>query len=112
MIIFLSFEWNGFCSTIIPRSMQKFFSVVIGDLFCLLMRKTRAHVRKNIEGVSQGRWSKEKVDVLTRKTFQNYGQYLLDYMVMHRLRPSNKDRGVEEGGGGGYMMEALQAEKG
>lgn len=92
--------------------MQKFFSVVIGDLFCLLMRKTRAHVRKNIEGVSQGRWSKEKVDVLTRKTFQNYGQYLLDYMVMHRLLPSNKNQWVEEEVGAGYMMEALQAGKG
>jgi len=101
-----------FCSTLIPRSIQKFFSVVVGDLFYLLMRKTRAHVRKNIEGVSRGRWSKEKVNVLTRKTFQNYGQYLLDYMVMHRLRPSNKDRWVEEEVGVNYMMEALRVGKG
>jgi len=101
-----------FCSTLIPRSIQKFFSVVVGDLFFFLMRKTRARVRKNMEGVSGGRWSKERVDVLTRKTFQNYGQYLLDYMVMHRLRPSNKDQWVEEEVGAGYMMEALQAGKG
>ncbi len=101
-----------FCSTLIPRSVQKFFSVVVGDLFCLLMKKTRACVRKNIEGVSGGRWSKERVDVLTRKTFQNYGQYLLDYMVMHRLRPSNKDQWVEEEVGADYMMEALRAGKG
>ena len=101
-----------FCSTLIPRSVQKFFSVVIGDLFYLLMKKTRVHVRKNIEGMSRGRWSKEKINVLTRKTFQNYGQYLLDYMVMHRLSPSNKDRWVEEEVGAGYMMEALLAGKG
>ena len=101
-----------FCSTLIPRSIQTFFSVVVGDLFYFLMRKTRAHVRKNMEGVSGGRWSKERVDVLTRRTFQNYGQYLLDYMVMHRLRPSNKDQWVEEEVGAGYMMEALQAGKG
>ena len=100
-----------FCSTLIPRSIQKFFSVVVGDLFYLLMKKTRAHVRKNIEGVSKGRWSKERVDLLTRKTFQNYGQYLLDYMVMHRLRPSNKDRWVEEEVGADYMMEALRCRK-
>jgi KDO2-lipid IV(A) lauroyltransferase len=86
--------------------------VVVGDLFYLLMKKTRAHVRKNIEGVSKGRWSKERVDLLARKTFQNYGQYLLDYMVMHRLRPSNKDRWVEEEEGANYMMEALHAGKG
>jgi KDO2-lipid IV(A) lauroyltransferase len=92
--------------------MQKFFSVVIGDLFYLLMRNTRAHVRKNIEGVNPGKWSKEKVDVLTRKTFQNYGQYLLDYMVMHRLLPSNKNQWVEEEVGAGYMLEALRAGKG
>jgi len=101
-----------FCSTLIPRPVQKFFSVVIGDLFYLLMRKTRAHVRKNMEGISRGRWSQKKVDVLTRKTFQNYGQYLLDYMVMHRLRASNKERWVEEELGTDHMMEALRAGKG
>jgi len=101
-----------FCSTLIPRPVQKFFSVVIGDLFYLLMRKTRAHVRKNMEGISRGRWSQKKVDVLTRKTFQNYGQYLLDYMVMHRLRASNKERWVEEELGADHMMEALHAGKG
>ena len=101
-----------FCSTLIPRSIQKFFSVVVGDLFFFLMRKTRANVQKNIEGVSQGRWSKPKIDALTRKTFQNYGQYLLDYMVMHRLRPSNKDRWIEEEVGSDYMIEALRGGKG
>ncbi len=101
-----------FCSTLIPRPIQKFFSVVIGDLFYLLMTKTRARVRKNIEGVSRGGWSRKKVDVLTRRTFQNYGQYLLDYMVMHRLLSSNKDRWVEEEAGASYMMEALEGGKG
>ena len=101
-----------FCSTLIPRSIQQFFSVVVGDLFYLLMGKTRRHVWKNIEGVSQGRWSKEKINGLTRKTFQNYGQYLLDYMVMHRLRPSNKDQWVEEEVGGDYMIGALGEGKG
>jgi len=101
-----------FCSTLIPRSVQKFPAVVIGDLFYLLMKRTRAHVRKNMEALSRGKWSREKVNVLTRKTFQNYGQYLLDYMVMHRLLPSNKDRWVGGEVGAGYMMEALQAGKG
>ena len=101
-----------FCSTLIPRSIQKFFSVVIGDLFYLLMPKTRGYVRKNVEGVSRGRWSKGKIEVLTRKTFQNYGQYLLDYMVMHRLLPSNKDKWIEEEEGGDYMIEALKEGKG
>jgi KDO2-lipid IV(A) lauroyltransferase len=84
----------------------------MGNFFYLLMKKTRTNVRKNIEGISQGRWSRRKVDVLTRKTFQNYGQYLLDYMVMHRLRASNKDHWVEEEVGGNYMIEALQEGKG
>ena len=101
-----------FCSTLIPRSIQKFFSVVVGDLFYLLMKKTRSNVRKNIKGVGQGRWSERKIDVLTRKTFQNYGQYLLDYMVMHRLRPSNKKKWIVEEVGSDYMIEALQRGKG
>jgi len=101
-----------FCSTLIPRSIQKFFSVVVGDLFYLLMKKTRVNVRKNIEGVSRGRWSNGKINALTRKTFQNYGQYLLDYMVMHRLHPSNKEKWVEDEVGGNYMIEALQMGRG
>jgi KDO2-lipid IV(A) lauroyltransferase len=101
-----------FCSTLIPRSIQKFFSVVVGDLFYALMRRTRGYVRKNMEGIGQGVWSERKIDRLTRQTFQNYGQYLLDYMVMHRLRPSNKDQWVEEEVGGHYMAEALRAGKG
>jgi KDO2-lipid IV(A) lauroyltransferase len=84
----------------------------VGNLFYLLMKETRANVRENMKGVGRGRWSKEKIEGLTRKTFQNYGQYLLDYMVMHRLRPSNKDRWVEEEAGGEYMIEALQRGKG
>ncbi len=101
-----------FCSTLIPRPAQKFFSVVIGTLFCLLMPKTRESVRRNIEGVSRGRWSREEMEVLTRRTFQNYGQYLLDYMVMHRVHSSNKSEWVEEEVGGDHMIEALQRGKG
>jgi len=101
-----------FFSTLIPRPFQKFFSVVVGDLFYLLMPKTRRGVRKNVEAVSRGRWSKGKVEVLTRRTFQNYGQYLLDYMVMHRLRPSNRDQWIEEEVGSHHMIEALQKGKG
>jgi len=101
-----------FCSTLIPRSIQKFFSVVGGNLFYLLMKETRTNVLKNIEGVSRGRWSDGKIKVLTQKTFQNYGQYLLDYMVMHRLRPSNKEKWVVEEVGGNYMIEALRGGKG
>ena len=102
----------SFCSTLIPRSIQKFFSVVVGILFYLLMKKTRTHVRRNIEGIGQGKWSEKKIDALTRRTFQNYGQYLLDYMVMHRLRASNRDQWIEEEVGGNYMIEALQGGKG
>jgi Kdo2-lipid IVA lauroyltransferase/acyltransferase len=101
-----------FCSTLIPRSIQKFFSVAIGDIFYLLMKRTRVNVRKNIDGISRGRWSEKKLNFLTRKTFQNYGQYLLDYMVMHRLRPSNKGRWVEEELGADHMINALQEGKG
>jgi KDO2-lipid IV(A) lauroyltransferase len=101
-----------FCSTLIPRPIQKFFSVVIGDLFYTLMKKTRENVRKNMGGIGRGKWSGKKMDVLTRRTFQNYGQYLLDYMVLHRLRLSNKDRWIEEEVGGDYMIEALRDGKG
>ncbi|MCX8119013.1 MAG: lysophospholipid acyltransferase family protein [Desulfobacterota bacterium] len=101
-----------FFSTLIPRPIQKYITVVIGDLFYLLMPETRRAIRKNLEVVGRGRWSKKKVEALTRKTFQNYGQYLLDYMVMHRLRPANKDRWIEAEEGDRYMIDALQRGRG
>ena len=101
-----------FCSTLIPRPVQKFFSVVVGDIFYALMKRMREDVRSNIEGISRGRWTGKKVNGLARRTFQNYGQYLLDYMVMHRLQPGSKARWVEEEAGGGHMEEALRNGKG
>ena len=101
-----------FCSTLIPRPIQKFFSVVVGDLFYILMKRTRKNVQQNIERIGRGAWSKKKVNGLTRKTFQNYGQYLLDYMVMHRLRPSNKGQWIDGEIGEEYMIEALRHGKG
>ncbi len=101
-----------FCSSLLPRPLQKFFSVTVGDLFCLVLKKQRAHVRANIEGIAQGRWPSKRVDALTRKTFQNYGQYLLDYMVMHRLQPSNTKDWVAGEFGGHHMIEALREGRG
>ena len=101
-----------FFATLIPRRVQRFFCVVVGELFYLLMRKTGACIRKNVEAIGRGQWSEEKIKALTKRTFQNYGQYLLDYMIMHRLRPSNRHQWVEEEAGGQYMVEALHAGKG
>jgi Kdo2-lipid IVA lauroyltransferase/acyltransferase len=101
-----------FCSTLLPRAVQKFFSVTVGDLFYLVLKKQRAHIRANIEGMAQGCWPSKRIDALTRKTFQNYGQYLLDYMVMHRLKPSNASDWVAGEVGGHHMIEALQGGRG
>ncbi len=104
--------WFYFFATIIPRPLQRIFTRSIGNLFYLLMPKTRGAVKKNLNLIGGQRWGKRGIAVLARQTFQNYGQYLLDYMVMHRLTAENKGKMVEKELGQEHMVEALRRGKG
>ena len=104
--------WFSFFSAIIPRPLQRFFTVSIGNLFYFLMPTAREGVMANLRVISRGRWSKEEITVLARRTFQNYGQYLLDYMVMPRLTAAHKRRMVARELGQGHMVRALKQGKG
>ncbi len=104
--------WFYFFATIIPRPLQRVFTISIGTLFYLLMPKTRQAVKENLKVIGRGRWGKKEIAALARSTFQNYGQYLLDYMVMHRLSSKNKGKTVERELGHENMIEALDRGKG
>ncbi len=104
--------WFSFFSTIIPRPLQRVFTLSIGNLFYLLMSKARHGVNANLRVMSGGRWSKREIAALTRRTFQNYGQYLLDYMVMPGLTAERKGRMVARELGQGHMVKALKQGKG
>ncbi|MBW2038572.1 MAG: lysophospholipid acyltransferase family protein [Deltaproteobacteria bacterium] len=104
--------WFYFFATIIPRPLQRIFTSSIGSLFYLLMPKTRGAVKKNLSLIEGERRGEKEIDALARRTFQNYGQYLLDYMVMHRLTAENKGRMVQKELGQEHMVEALERGKG
>jgi KDO2-lipid IV(A) lauroyltransferase len=99
-------------SALIPRSLQKFVAIPVGDLFYLLMVRTRRAVKRNLRVIGEGRFSPQVVSRLARKTFRNYGQYLLDYMVIHQITSSNKDKVIEGEVGAEYMARALRKGKG
>lgn len=99
--------WFYFFSTIIPRPIQRIFTRTFGYLFYLLMPISRKGIKANLEVIGAGRWSKREIARLARRTFQNYGQYLLDYMVMGGLAPDNKKRMVERELGQIHMVRAL-----
>jgi KDO2-lipid IV(A) lauroyltransferase len=100
--------WFSFFSTIIPRRVQRFFTLTIGNLFYLLMARARAGVSANLEVIGGGRLSRRERARLARRTFQNYGQYLLDYMVMPGLSAAHKGRMVARELGQGHMVTALK----
>ena len=104
--------WFSFFSTIIPRPLQRFFTLSIGNLFYLFMPKARHGVKANLRVISGGRWSKREIDALARRTFQNYGQYLLDYMVMPGLTAEHKGRMVARELGQKHMVRALEQGRG
>lgn len=109
---FFFLVWFFFFSTIIPRPLQKIFTRSVGNLFYLLMPTTREGVKENLRVIGAGRWGEKEIAVRVRRTFQNYGHYLLDYMVMHRLTADNKGRMVEQEIGQEYMVDALKRGKG
>ncbi len=99
-------------SILIPRPLQKFVTIGVGDLFYLLMRRTRMAVERNLEVIGRGQFSPQKISRLTRKTFRNYGQYLLDYMVIDRITSSNKGEVIGGELGIEYMARALRKGRG
>ena len=99
-------------SILIPRSLQKFVTIGVGDLFYLLMGRTRRAVKSNLEVIGRGRFTPQKISRLARRTFRNYGQYLLDYMVINRITASNKGKVIEGELGEEYMAWVLQKGRG
>jgi KDO2-lipid IV(A) lauroyltransferase len=99
-------------SILIPRPLQKFVAIPVGDIFYLLMRQSRRAVKRNLEVIGRGRLSPQEISRLARRTFRNYGQYLLDYMVIHRITSSNKEKVIEGEVGEEYMSRALREGKG
>ena len=99
-------------SILIPRPFQKFVAIPVGDVFHLLMRRTRRAVERNLEVIGQGRFSPQEISRLARRTFRNYGQYLLDYMVIDRITSSNKNKVIDEEVGEEYMARALREGRG
>jgi len=55
---------------LIPRPFQKFVTVAVGDLFYLLMRRTRHAVQRNLEVIGRGKFSPQRISRLTRSTFR------------------------------------------
>jgi KDO2-lipid IV(A) lauroyltransferase len=104
--------WFYFFATILSRPIQRILTRSIGNLFYLLMPETKKAVKKNLEMIIGEGWGKKEIPAIARRTFQNYGQYLFDYMVMHRLSAENKDTIVEKELGQEYMIEALERGKG
>lgn len=83
-------------SSIVPRSLHKGFITTVGTMLSYIMKDTRKLVENNLSIIGGGRYTSEEMEKLTRSTFQNYGRYLLDYMVMHRIRGNNKHKYMEK----------------
>jgi len=104
--------WFSFFSTIIPRPIQRVFTRSIGTLFYLLMPKSRRGVQANLRVIGGSTWGAQEIAGRARRTFQNYGQYLLDYMVMPGLTAEQKGRMVARELGQEHMVRALEQGKG
>jgi KDO2-lipid IV(A) lauroyltransferase len=99
-------------SMLIPRPLQRVVSVAVGDLFYLLMKRTRWAVKRNLEVIGRGQFNPQQISRLARRTFRNYGQYLLDYMVINRITSSNKGTVIGGEVGAEHMAQALREGKG
>ncbi|MBW1973531.1 MAG: lysophospholipid acyltransferase family protein [Deltaproteobacteria bacterium] len=96
-------------SLIIPRRIQPCFTKPIGWLFYKIMKRSRDNIIKNMEIIGV-----EKKDLKRKaiKTFQNYGQYLLDYMVMDRINKKNIHKYLSKEIGRENIINVLKKGKG
>jgi len=100
-------------SSIVPRSLHKGFIITVGTMLSYIMKDTRKLVENNLSIICGGRYTSEEMEKLTRSTFQNYGRYLLDYMVMHRIEEHKAHKCVEEKGiGEENLIAAMKIGKG
>jgi len=83
-------------SSIVPRSLHKGFIISVGNMLSYIMKDTRKLIEINLRIIGGGKYTDKEMERLARNTFHNYGRYLLDYMVMHRIRGNNKHRCMEE----------------
>lgn len=83
-------------ASLVPRRMHRFFTSLGNHLVFLILKKVREEVKQNIRVIGRGRYSEEDLSRLAKQCFQNYCHKLLDYMVMHRLNSTNKDKWVEK----------------
>jgi KDO2-lipid IV(A) lauroyltransferase len=83
-------------ASLVPRRMHRFFASLGNHLVFLTLKKVREEVKQNIRVIGRGRYSEDDISRLAKQCFQNYCHKLLDYMVMHRLKSSNKEKWVEK----------------
>lgn len=99
-------------TSLVPRSMHHFFASLGNHVVFFLLRRVREEVKENIWVIGGGRYSEEEVSRLAKRCFQNYCHKLLDYMAMHRLNSSNKEKWVEREMGEENLKEALARGRG
>ncbi len=99
-------------STLVPRSLHRFFASLGNSLIYALLKKYREDVKENIRVIGRGRYSEKEVSRVAKQCFQNYCHKLLDYMVMGHLNSSSKGDWVEREVGEENLKKALSIGKG
>lgn len=99
-------------ASVVPRSMHRFFASLGNHFVFFILKEIREEVKENLRVIGRGGYSEEEVSRLAKRCFQNYCHKLLDYMAMHRLNASNKDKWIEKEIGEENLKEALARGKG
>jgi len=100
-------------SNIVPRSLHKGFTTTVGTILSYIMKDTRRLIKNNLTIIGGGEYTREEMNKLIRRTFQNYGKYLLDYMMMHRIDENNILNYLEEKEiGADNLLEAQKLRRG
>jgi KDO2-lipid IV(A) lauroyltransferase len=75
-------------SHLVPRSVSHAVAKAIGTVLAYTMGKARKVVRHNIEHVGRGRFPSRWMHRAILRTFQNYARYIVDFMCLLWMKPS------------------------
>lgn len=94
---YASYRLAAFLSRRLPAPAAYWVGLRVADLYCALQRRDREAVAANLRRIYEWRGvrpARGTIDGMTRKTFQHFGKYLVDFFRFSRLTRDEVDRRV------------------
>lgn len=97
MIAFAIYKLGAFLAQSLSLPTARKFAHVVGRLMCLLQRRNRRYLLRNLQVAFGAELSNRELRLLRRKIFENFTVFVTDFLRMPLVRRDNLDEYITEG---------------